>query len=181
MARNVLETVMGAVVLAVAVGFLLFAYDRSAVKKVEGYAIEARFSDITGIGLGSDVRVGGLKVGSVANMQLDEATYQATVTMQIREKVKLPKDSSAAVVSSGLLGDKFIKLEPGGADTMLAQGDVITFTQSSVFFEELIGKFVFSGGGVEGKEETPAAAAPEQTAPDAGAEAERPNPFSLGL
>lgn len=176
MSRNLLETVMGAVVLVVAIGFLMFAYERSAVKTVDGYQIEARFSDISGIGLGSDVRVGGLKVGTVSDMQLDEKTYQASILMQIRETVKLPKDSSASIASSGLLGDKFVKLDPGGAEEMLSAGDVIRFTQSSVSFEELIGKLVFSGGGVDDK-----------SAPQAGGEStedeksDSKNPFSLGL
>lgn len=175
MGRNLIETIMGAVVLIVAAGFLLFAYERSAVKTVEGYQLQARFSDVSGIGLGSDIRIGGLKIGSVNDLLLDEKTYQATIIMQIRDDIKLPKDSSAAIVSSGLLGDKYIKLEPGGADKMLEENDVIRFTQSSVSFEEMIGKFVFSGGGVE----------TDQTAADVAKEAEEEkeekNPFSLGL
>lgn len=175
MGRNLLETVMGAIVLVVAIGFLMFAYERSAIKTVDGYQIEARFSDISGIGLGSDVRVGGLKVGTVDNLSLDEKTYQASIRMQIRDAVKLPKDSSASIASSGLLGDKFVKLDPGGSEEMLAAGDVIRFTQSSVSFEELIGKFVFSGGGVDDKKE-PAESAAEPENKD-----EKKNPFSLGL
>lgn len=178
MARNLLETIMGAVVLIVAIAFLIFAYERSAVKTVNGYQIEARFSDVTGIGAGSDVRVGGMKVGTVDALSLDEKTYQATLHMQIRDTIKLPKDSSASISSSGLLGDKFVKLEPGGNEAMLKQGDVIRFTQSSVSFEDLIGKFVFSGGGVDDKssQNTPA------PAPEASdEESEKSNPFSLGL
>ncbi len=92
--------------------------------------------------------------------------------MQIRDGIELPKDSSAAVVSSGLLGDKYIKLEPGGDDKMLEEGDAIRFTQSSISFEEMIGKFVFSGGGVQ---DGAASDAPDsQSGKDS-------NPFSLGL
>ena len=175
MTRNLLETAMGAIVLLVAGGFLMFVFEKSAVESVDGYEINARFSDVSGIATGSEIRIGGLKVGSVGDLALDPETYQATLTMQIKDSIKLPKDSSAAVVSSGLIGDKFIKIEPGGSDTMLEDKGEIRFTQSSVSFEELIGKFVFSGGGVDN-----ASSAPEPAAEDA-AEPEKDNPFSLGL
>ncbi len=177
MGRNLLETVMGAVVLVVAGGFLLFAFEKSAVETVDGYELSARFSDVTGIAAGSDIRVGGLKVGVVEDMQLDAETYQATLLMQINENIKLPKDSSAAVVSSGLLGDKYIKIEPGGDKTMLEDKGAIRFTQSSVSFEELIGKFVFSGGGVDDA----TAKTPATSEGEAEAEPTSDNPFSLGL
>lgn len=173
MARNLIETVMGAVVLIVAAGFLSFAYNQSSVKQVDGYSVRALFTDITGISVGSDVRVGGIKVGVVQSMELDPKTYQAGALLQIEDGVKLPKDTSAAIVSTGLIGNKFIKLEPGGDEALLQGGDSITFTQSSVSLEELIGKFVFSGGGVESdKKETDAK-------PDT--KDEDKNPFSSGL
>lgn len=175
MARNVIETIMGAVVLAVAGGFLFFAYNQSGVKQIDGYSIRALFTDITGIAVGSDVRVGGLKVGVVESMELDPKTYQAAAILQIKDGILLPKDTSAAVASTGLIGDKFIKLDPGGDEAMLKSGDSITFTQSSISFEELVGKFVFSGGGVEsGKKD----AADE---PVAEKKPEADNPFSLGI
>ena len=149
MANNAIETVMGAVVLAVAGGFLHFAYSNSNVKAVEGYAVTADFSNITGIGIGSDVRVGGVKVGVVEQVVLDPKTYQAVATMRVDEDVKLPKDSSAAIQSSGLLGDKFVTLQPGAEESSLKDGDRIHLTQSSVSLEELIGKFMFSGGGAD--------------------------------
>lgn len=148
MANNAIETVMGAVVLAVAGGFLYFAYSTSSVKSVEGYQVKADFTNITGIGIGSDVRVGGIKVGVVEQLKLDPKSYQAVASMRIDKNIALPKDSSAAVQSAGLLGDKFVALEPGGDEENLKDGDAITITQSSVSLEEMIGKFVFSGGGV---------------------------------
>lgn len=149
MSRNVIETVMGGVVLLVAGGFLSFAFNNSSVQSVDGYTIAALFDDVGGVGPGSEVQIGGIKVGVVDSMDIDPQTYRAKVQFQIKKTIKLPKDSSAAIASSGLLGGKFVKLEPGGDETMLEDGDVITFTQSSVNLEELIGKFVFSGGGVE--------------------------------
>jgi len=149
MQKNIIETIMGAVVLAVAGIFLSFAYQGSQIKVEDGYKISSKFSDASGIALGSDVRIGGIKVGVVSDMSLDAETYQAVVFIQIRNATKLPKDSSAAIVSSGLLGGKYIQITPGGDDKMLEQGGEIQFTQSAVNIEELIGKFVFSGGGVD--------------------------------
>lgn len=173
MGRTIIETIMGAVVLIVAAGFLFFAYDKSGVKTVDGYRVTALFDDVSGIGVGTEVRVGGIKVGVVDGLQLDTDSYRATLFMQIKDVVKLPKDSSAAIASSGLLGDKFVKLDPGGSDDMLHDGGVISFTQSSISFEELLGKFVFSGGGVE--DET------VDADPILSSENDNANPFSLDL
>ena len=149
MANNAIETVMGAVVLAVAGGFLYFAYSNSDVKPIQGYAVSASFTNISGISPGSAVRVGGIKIGVVESLDLDAKNFQAVAKLRIRDAVKLPRDSSASVQSSGLLGDKFLALEPGGDDANLKDGEKIAFTQPSVSLEELIGKFVFSGGGAD--------------------------------
>ena len=144
MANNAIETVMGAVVLAVAGGFLYFAYANSNVKHIDGYSVSADFSNITGINSGSDVRVGGIKIGVVESLTLDPKTYQAQATLRVREDVKLPKDTSAAVRSAGLLGEKFIALDVGNDEAMLGQGDQIAHTESAVSLEEMLGKFIFS-------------------------------------
>jgi phospholipid/cholesterol/gamma-HCH transport system substrate-binding protein len=161
MGKNLFETLMGALVLAVAIGFMSFAYQSSNLKTVEGYPLKAKFDTVAGIGLGSDIRIGGIKVGVVSDMILDQKSYKAVITFQIKNGTKIPADSSAAVVSDGLLGSKYVKIEPGADDKMLAANESITFTQSAVNLEELIGKMVFSGGGVDkngGK--TPPASAP---------------------
>lgn len=149
MSNNAIETVMGAVVLAVAGGFLYFAYNNSNVKPISGYAVSAAFSNISGIAAGSDVRIGGIKVGVVESLTLDPKTYQAVAKLRVGNDVKLPVDSSAAVQSAGLLGEKFLAIEPGGDEQELADGGKITITQPSVSLEEMIGKFVFSGGGAD--------------------------------
>ncbi len=149
MGKNLFETIMGTLVLMLAAGFMSFAYQSSNLKPVEGYPIKAKFDTVAGIGLGSDVRIGGIKIGVVGDMELDPATYKALLTMQVRSGIKIPVDSSAAVVSDGLLGNKYIKIEPGADDKMLAGNETITYTQSAVNLEELIGKMVFSGGGVD--------------------------------
>lgn len=151
MQRNVIETVLGAVVLTIAAGFMVFAYEGSQVKVEDGYPIKARFDNITGINTGSDVRIGGIKIGVVSGLDLDNETYQAVATLQIRNQTKLPTDSSAAIASSGLLGDKFVQITPGADEAMLEKNGMITYTQSSISLEELIGKFVFSSGGVDEK------------------------------
>ena len=151
MQKNILETLMGAIVLIVALGFLAFAYEGSQMKVEAGYLVSGKFGNASGISLGSDVRIGGIKIGVVSSLALDPNTYEAVVTMQVRQNTKLPKDSSAAIVSSGLLGEKFIQITPGSDEQMIADGGKIPFTQSSVSLEELIGKFMFSGGGVDKK------------------------------
>jgi phospholipid/cholesterol/gamma-HCH transport system substrate-binding protein len=158
MHKNILETLIGAIVLIVAFAFLSFAYKGSQLHMEGGYKVSARFGNASGIALGSDVRVGGVKVGTVTDLSLDANSYQAVVTMQLSSATKMPKDSSAAIVGNGLLGEKYVQLTPGGDDKMLGDGDKIAFSQSSVNLEELIGKFMFSGGGVD-KDKKPAAPA----------------------
>ena len=149
MTKNAIETVMGAVVLAVAGGFLYFAYSNSNVKPIEGYAVSAAFTNINGIAPGSAVRIGGIKIGVVETLVLDPKTYKAMAKLRVGHDVALPTDSSAAVQSTGLLGEKFIAIEPGGEEENLKEGGKIAFTQPSVSLEEMIGKFVFSGGGAD--------------------------------
>jgi phospholipid/cholesterol/gamma-HCH transport system substrate-binding protein len=150
MNRSLIETVMGAVVLAVAVLFVMFVYEKRTVASGDGYDISAAFDNVSGIAAGSDVRIGGIKVGTITAMALDPQTYRANVKMRLKPDVKVPGDSSASIVSEGLLGGKFVQLVPGAEEEMLKGGDEIHFTQSSVNLEEMIGKFMFSGGGVEG-------------------------------
>jgi phospholipid/cholesterol/gamma-HCH transport system substrate-binding protein len=144
MGGNVVETLIGAVVLAVAVAFLTFAYGRADVGAVAGYEVVARFERIDGLSAGSDVRMSGIKVGTITSQILDKQDYLAVVHMSIDPEVKLPEDSSAEVISDGLLGSKYMSLVPGGADDMIEPGGEIRFTQSSVSLEQLIGKFMFS-------------------------------------
>jgi len=147
MRGNVIETVMGAVVLVVAALFLVFAYNTSQLRAVKGYELTANFEHIDGIRDGSDVRISGIKVGSVVGTTLDPNTFLATVRMTVEPAVKLPDDTVAEIVSSGLLGDKYMSLVPGGSDKDIAPGGQIKFTQSSVSIEHLIGQMMFSPPG----------------------------------
>ena len=145
MSRGIAETLMGALVIAVAIGFIVFAYTRSSVASVDGYEISAKFTRVDGLLVGADVRVAGIKVGSILAQELDPITYQAIVHFTMADNIKLPADSGAAVVSDGILGGKYLKIDPGGADELIEPGGKILYTQSSILIDQLIGKFVFGG------------------------------------
>jgi len=119
MRMNSVEIIMGAVIIAVAVLFVMFAYDKADLKTVEGYAVSAKFDRIDGIRRGSDVRMSGIKIGTVTDQLLDPKTYLAVVTLNIDSDAKLPLDTSAAITSDGLLGNKYMALSPGGDDNMI--------------------------------------------------------------
>lgn len=152
MKRNLIETIMGAVVIAVAVFFFVFAYTTADIRTVPGYLVTAKFDRIDGINLGSDVRLSGIKVGTVTAQILDPDDYLAKVTLSIDHKVKLPVDTSASITADGLLGSKYLNLSPGGAEKMLKPGDEIGITQGSIDMFAIIGKLIFSQTGQgEGK------------------------------
>lgn len=143
MASNVAETLIGAAVLAAAGGFLIYAANTADIGGREGgYELVAKFRKAEGIGVGGDVRIAGVKVGSVTGMGLDPKTYYAKVTLSVSTSVELPDDSLAKITSSSLLGDSFIAIDPGASADMLQAGDEIAFTQSSVSVTDLVGKFV---------------------------------------
>lgn len=127
------ETFVGAVVIAVAGVFLAYAYSVSGRESARGaYELGAVFGRVDGITVGSDVRIAGVKVGSVADHRLDLATYEARLDLAIDKNVPVPEDSIAKIVSDGLLGGAHVSIEPGASDVMLADGEVITMTQGSV-------------------------------------------------
>ena len=142
--KNFIETIIGAMVLAVAGLFLIFAYNQADVKKVDGYQVKAKFDRIDGISLGSEVRMSGIKVGTVSKATLDTETYFALVLMDIRPDVKIPDDTSIAVSSDGLLGEKFLTLSPGGSENMLKAGGELLTTQGSIDLMGLVGQMIFS-------------------------------------
>ena len=140
---------MGAVVLAVAGFFLVFAYSRGNVAPVEGYTVTAKFSAIDGLSIGDDVRISGIRVGSVVDQTLEPEFFRAVITLSIDSDVTLPEDTAALIASDGLLGGKYVALQPGGLEEVLAPGGEITMTQPSVNLETLLGKLIYnySGGG----------------------------------
>jgi phospholipid/cholesterol/gamma-HCH transport system substrate-binding protein len=151
MTGNVMETVMGGVVLVVAAFFLFFAYTTSQVRAVQGYQLTAQFDSVSGIHDGSDVRIAGVKVGSIVSETLDPKTFLADVRISIDPAYKLPDDTVAEILSAGLLGDRFMALVPGGSEQMIPPGGRIKFTQSPVSLENLIGQMIFSQPGAQKK------------------------------
>ena len=149
MRGNVIETVMGAVVILAAALFLVFAYKSSQLRPVTGYQVSADFARVDGIRQGSDVRISGIKIGSVVAEELDPKTFLANVRMSIDPSVKLPDDTVAEIISAGLLGDKYMSLVPGGSDKVIPPGGKITYTQSSVSLENLIGQMMFTAPGAK--------------------------------
>lgn len=152
MSRNVIETVMGGVVLAVAVLFLVFAYSSTGLRSVDGYEVVARFDRIDGLQTGGDVRISGVKVGTIRSQSLDPQTYLAEIRMSIDPSIQLPTDTVAVVASESLLGGRFLALEPGGAEEMIPPGGTIEYTQSTPGLEQLLGQVIYSlqSGGREG-------------------------------
>src|SRR5689334_14584362 len=146
MQRSVVETIIGAVVLAVAGLFLYFTYS-SGYQRVEGYEVMAKFNRVDGLSLGSDVRLSGITVGKVVKEQIDPATYLAIIHLNIDGKIKLPVDTAAKITADGLLGSNYVALEPGGDDKMIADGGEITATQDPVNIVDLVGRFIFGGPG----------------------------------
>lgn len=147
MKRNAIETIIGAVVLVIAAVFVVFAYSSADIAAVRGYEVTAKFDRVDGVRDGTDVRLSGIKVGTVVSETLEPDTYFAVLTMSIDNKIKLPTDTSAKIVSDGLLGGKYVALEPGADETMLANGDQITHTQSAINIEDLVSRYIFSSEG----------------------------------
>jgi len=155
--------------LFVAAGFLavlflaLKAGNMSAFTFQDTYTVEARFDNIGGLKPRAPVKSAGVVVGRVAAIRFDDKTYQATVEMNLEKRYQFPKDTSAKILTSGLLGEQYIGLEAGGDTAMLAQGSRITMTQSAVVLENLIGQFLYNkaadagaGGGSAGAASAPA-------------------------
>jgi phospholipid/cholesterol/gamma-HCH transport system substrate-binding protein len=192
MKQNLMETAVGALVIAIALGFFIFMYSTTGVGKGSGgYHLTAKFKNVEGINVGSDVRMSGIKIGSVTAQSLDNQSYDAVLTFAIDPAIKLPDDSTAKITSEGLLGGKFIALEPGGSETLLSDGGTITYTQGALDLWALVSDYMFSGknkgsesgggssgqeGGQSQQESTPApqaqqptesqpAPAPQQTTP----------------
>ena len=143
MNKKPVETIMGIVVIFVAAFFLYFAYQVSDLQVVKGYAINARFLKVGGLNVGSDVRINGIKVGTVIAQNLDPEDYVADVKLSISSNIQLPKDSVVSVVSDGLVGNKFIKIEPGKSKEFLQNGDTVANTKDFKTLEDMVGEIIF--------------------------------------
>lgn len=159
---NIIEALVGLIVLGVAVGFVILAYGRTQTGGGDGYLLKARFPNIAGVTQGTDVRVSGIKVGRVASQALDPTSYQAILELSIDKALKLPIDSSASITTEGLLGGTYIALNPGGDTVMLKPGEEIIETSGAADLMSLVGSVVNRSGG-DAPAATPAApAAPAQ-------------------
>ena len=143
MKKRPVETIMGIVVLLVAAFFVFFAYRVSDLQVVKGYELSAKFLKVGGLNTGADVMINGIKVGTVIGQALDNENYDAVVKLSIAPDIKLPKDSAAVIASNGLMGNKFIKIEPGSDKEMLQNGDEIVNTKDFKTIEDLVGEVIF--------------------------------------
>jgi phospholipid/cholesterol/gamma-HCH transport system substrate-binding protein len=147
MGRKGIETLVGLFVLlgTLAIVFLaLKAANLASFRIGNTYAVTAKFDNIGGLKVRAPVKSAGVTVGRVTAIALDTKTYQGTVTIELEEGVHFPTDTSAKILTAGLLGDQYIGLEPGGADENLKAGDQIRMTQSAVVLENLISQFLYS-------------------------------------
>jgi phospholipid/cholesterol/gamma-HCH transport system substrate-binding protein len=146
------DLVAGAVVLVVAIGFLGYAFANTGHITGGGYTLHAKFDHIDGLADGSAVRIAGVQVGSVNSETIDTQSFEAAVSFTVANDIKLPKDSSVSVTSDGLLGGKYLNIEPGGDTAMIPPGGTMTITTSSISIEQLLGKFIFSAGNLGGSQ-----------------------------
>lgn len=150
MGKNLVETVMGGVVLAVALGFMFIALNTAQVQSIQGYTVKAAFLKIGGLQKGSDVRLNGIKIGSVESTTLDPVTFDAVVELSIQPDVKIPEDSVASIASGGLIGGKYVRIQPGTErESYLKEGGMITQTQDFRSLEDQVGEIIFLATGGE--------------------------------
>ncbi|MGB1547485.1 MAG: MlaD family protein [Alphaproteobacteria bacterium] len=146
MRRNVVETVMGAVVLVVAALFLAFAYTFTGASVDEGahYELWAKFDRVDGLQVGDDVTIAGIKVGTIKKLEINKDNFLAHIRWTVRDGVKIAADSEAEIVSESLLGGMYMAIHPGSGDTYLANGDQVRRTLPAFSLERLIGEAIFS-------------------------------------
>ncbi|HEY4075627.1 MAG TPA: outer membrane lipid asymmetry maintenance protein MlaD [Rhizomicrobium sp.] len=164
--NNFAETLIGALVVAVAVAFLGFTYMRTGTGSLSGYEVNARLPKVDGLGVGTDVRLAGVKIGKITDLVLDPKNYLVTVHMSIRDDIKIPTDSSLLVTSSGFLGSQYLSITPGGDDKMMAAGSFFESAQGSIDMMNLVGRFAT---GANTSNQPPPTKPKAPAAPDPGA------------
>ncbi len=143
--RNPIETLMGGIVFVFAIAFLVTGYMKADVHKVEGYKVKVIFSKVGGIVAGNDVKINGIKVGSVGEVILDE-DFNAKLSLNIKPTINLPDDTKASITSEGIIGNKYINLEPGISDKFIAQDNMgeIRKIQNYKSLEDMVSEVIFS-------------------------------------
>lgn len=143
MKRGAVETILGALVLVVAVGFVVLAARTIEIQSDDGYELQARFLKVGGLERGSDVRISGVKVGTVVERRLDQETFEAVVTFTVRDGIRLPVDTEAGVTAEGLLGGKYLRLFPGQENETLQDGAEIARTRDFQALEDTVSEIIF--------------------------------------
>ena len=145
MRREVSEILVGGAVIATAALFVLGAFRDPSIAEVDGYRVSIEVRDSSGLAVGSEVRLAGIKVGLVETQNIDPRTFLAVLDLRIDEGIELPLDTSARVLPEGLVGRSFVELEPGGEDDLLHDGDAITYAQGAINAVDLLGRIILSG------------------------------------
>jgi len=167
--NSLVETLIGAIVVAVAGVFLFFAYSSAGMPARTGYELFAMFTRADGISLGADVKIAGIKIGTVTGLALDTKRYQAKVVMNLGAPYQVPDDSQIRIATEGLLGSTYLAIQPGGSETYLKPGEEIEFTQGTLDIFSLISQAITSMGGSKGGSgQTPAPAPATTPAPATG-------------
>ena len=162
MGKKSTETLVGVFVLLGMAGLVFLALKAANLGSFstgDTYPLSAKFDNIGGLKVRAPVRSAGVTVGRVTGITLDRKSYQGVVSLELDRNVQFPKDSSARILTSGLLGDQYVGLEPGAEEKNLASGDVITQTQSAVVLESLISQFLFNKASDSGSTAAPASPA----------------------
>lgn len=149
MAENTTEVIVGGVVLAGALAFGIYAAQVAGLSGggSDAYSLNASFRSLEGVSVGTDVRLAGVKVGTVTDIALNQETFRADTTVNVKQGIEIPDDSAIVIASEGLLGGNFVEIVPGGSPFSFAAGDEITDTQGAVSLISLLLKFVSGGSG----------------------------------
>lgn len=151
MGRAAVESIMGGVVLLAAGLFLAYAHGTMTPPPGDGYRVDARFFSVGGVKPGADVRINGVTVGRVAGATLDRESYDAVLTLELRDDIRLPVDTVAAIGSDGLLDGPHVRLEPGGADQRVPSGGQIARTIEFKTLEDRVAEIIFLAAGQENR------------------------------
>ena len=171
--NNIAESLIGAGVVAIALVFAVLAYNRTGSGGLSGYEVNAKIPKADGLAVGTDVRLAGIKIGTVSDMTLDPKTYLVTVHMNIRNDIKLPVDSSVLVTQTGFLGGQYLSVTPGGDDKMMVAGAFFDNAQGSIDVMNLVGRFA---GGENTSNQPPKPKPPQGAAPAPAAPMKAPDP-----
>jgi phospholipid/cholesterol/gamma-HCH transport system substrate-binding protein len=149
--KTYLETLLGLIVIIIAVFGISHIYKLRSTSKLDSSiklnTYKAKFSNVEGINIGANIKIGGVNIGEVKDIVIDTTTYQIIVTIRVDEKYPIPSDSILAVSSSGLLGNKYIEIKPGSNDDFLKDEDFFESTLSSISLEDMLSKLAFNLGG----------------------------------